>query len=362
MHYEERLENDLSQIDKRIAAIGERVEQSLQDAVQALLSGDHTLAYSVVLGDLAINRAINSITRRCHAFVALHLPSAGHLRRISSVMRLDVELERIGDYAASIAREAVQLSSLPPEDLGRSIDLMGGQTHSILHDAIKSFLDRDPELARTTKDAAYAVERTYQSMFNDLIDEGERGGRPIHDLFALLVVFNRLGRIADQSKNICEDTLFAVAGETKQPKVYKVLFVDETNDCASQVAEAIGRKAFPNSGDYDSAGWNPAETIHPALLRFMERNGHPIERIVSSSLVSTANELNDYHVIVSLGGDVRKHIPSAPFHTIFLTWDITSCAADLDGDNAERELADVYQEIAAEIKNLMTALRGEDAD
>ena len=74
-------------------------------------------------------------------------------------------------------------------------------------------------------------------IFQDLIAEGEKNGHSIRDLFAMLVMFNRIGRVSDQAKNICEDTLFAVTGETKQPKVYKVLFVDAHNDCASQVAE-----------------------------------------------------------------------------------------------------------------------------
>lgn len=361
-HYEQRLEKDLSRIHDNVATVAETIQQALKNAVYALLTEDQGLAYSVVLGDLAVNRAIRDIDRRCHAFVAHHLPSAGHLRRISSVLRLEIELERIGDYAASIAREAVQLSRTPPDRVGREIDLMADQVGKILQNAIKSFLDGDPELARTTKNTAHKVERTYESTFNDLLDEGKKSARPLRDLFALLIVFNRLGRIADQSKNICEDTLFTVTGETKQPKIYKILFVDEKNDSASQIAQAIGRKAFPNSGEFDSAGWNPVAKLDPALLGFMERKGHVLDSAVASSLLSTAYEIDDYHVIVSFGGSVLDHISAAPFHTIFLSWDIAPGPADLESNNAEKELGDIYNELAREIENLMIALRGENVD
>ena len=362
MHYEERLQKDLSGLDERVAAVAETVEQALKNAVYALLADDHKRAYSVVLGDLAVNRAIRDIDRRCHAFVARHLPSAGHLRRVSAVLRLDVELERIGDYAVSIARETVQLSEPLPAAVGRDIDLLADQTRNVLHDAVRSFLGGDAELARATKSVAYEVERTCRNMLGNLLDDGERGGRSVRDLFALLIVLNRLGRIVDQSKNICEDALFAATGETKQPKVYKILFVDERNDCASQIAAAIGRKAFPNSGEYDSAGWNPAESNHPALLGFMERKGHSLDRTVGSSLVSTAHELDDYHVIVSLDGDVRDHIEPTPFHTIFLDWSVASSPVGLDNGDADRALDVIYKQVAAEIEDLMIALRGEGAD
>ncbi|HJN47212.1 MAG TPA: phosphate signaling complex protein PhoU [Acidobacteriota bacterium] len=361
-HYEQRIENDLSQIHDNVATVAGTIQQALKNAVYALLTGDNDLAYSVVLGDLAVNRAIRDIDRRCHAFVAQHHPSAGHLRRISSVLRLEIELERIGDYLASIAREAVQLSETPPDSVRKNIDFLADQVGKVLQNAIESFLDDDPELARTTKNAAYEIERTYESTFTDLLNEGEKGTRPLRDLFALLIVFNRLARIADQSKNICEDTLFTVTGETKQPKVYKILFVDEKNDCATQIAEAIGHESFANSGKFDSAGWNPAENIDPALLGFMERRGHVPDSVVASSLMSTAHEISDYHVIISLGGNVLDHIAAAPFHTIFLSWDIAPGPADLESNNAEKELEDIYNELVRQISNLMIALRGENVD
>jgi len=361
-HYEERLEKDLGRIRSATADIGESVQQALKESVHALLAGDTERAYAVVLGDLPINRAVRANDRRCHAFVARHLPSAGHLRFVSATLRLDVELERIGDYAVAIARETVQLSEAPTAAIARDIELIAERTHDILGEALRSFLDSDAELARATKQNAYDIAQIHEGVFDDLLAEGERRTRPMKDLLALLMAVNRIGRVADQAKNICEDTLFAVAGETKQPKVYKVLFVDAHNDCGSQIAEAIGKKAFPRSGDYDSAAWDPADTISPMLRGFMERKGHALESAVASSLATTRHQLKDYHVVVSINGDVRRHIDTLPFATIFLSWDVGDCPVDLDAADAEQRFAGVYRELAGRIEDLMVTLRGEDAE
>ncbi|MGD8327923.1 MAG: PhoU domain-containing protein [Acidobacteriota bacterium] len=361
-HYEERLEEDLTQIRAATARIAEDVQDALKESVHALLAGDADRAYGVVLGDHPINRAVRASDRRCHAFVARHLPSAGHLRFVSATLRLNIELERIGDYAVAIARESVQLSAPPSAAIARDIELIAERTHRVLGEAVRSFLEGNAELARATKKSAYDVEHIYENVFNDLLAEGERRERPLKDLFALLVVYNRIGRVADQAKNICEDTVFAVTGATKAPKVYKVLFVDEHNDCASQIAEQIGRKAFSNSGEFDSAAWDPADKLSPTLLGFMERRGHTLELAVASSMATTVHELNDYHVVVSLNGEVREHIDELPFATIFLRWNVGDCPADMSDSDAEEKLDDIYRELAGRVEDLMETLRGEDAD
>ena len=110
-HYEERLARDLADLKGRIATLGVRLDAALGAAVRAFLGRDRDLASSTILGDRAVNRATREIDRLCHAFVVRHLPSAGHLRYISAVLRLCIALERIGDYAVSISREAASPSN-----------------------------------------------------------------------------------------------------------------------------------------------------------------------------------------------------------------------------------------------------------
>lgn len=360
-HYEERLENDLAAIRTRVAAVATAVATALKNSVHAALTGDHQLASQVILGDLPINREVRAIDRLCHAFVARHLPSAGHLRFVSAVLRLDVELERIGDYAVAIAREAVQLSTLPSGPVRQDIQLIAEQAERMFEQAMKSFNESNAELARGTKGMAGQVESTYQKVFADLLQEGEGERRPIKDLFALLVIFNRLARVSDQSKNICEDTLFAVKGETKGEKVYRILFLDERNDSLSQLAEAYARKAFPESGEYTSAGWAPAERLLPALEVFMDANGLDGGRLRPKALDYTAEELAGFHVVIGLDQGGRAHIPQIPFHTVFLDWSLGPPPQGLDAERLRAFLEEAYRTLTVRIRGLIETLRGEEA-
>ena len=103
-HYDLRLQHDLDDIHARLRRIAEKVEQAIADSVRTVLSGDEDLAYRTILADERINREVRALDRLCHKFVAVHLPSAGPLRRISSIIRTNIQLERLGDYAVTISR------------------------------------------------------------------------------------------------------------------------------------------------------------------------------------------------------------------------------------------------------------------
>ena len=361
-HYEERLEKDLNAIRDRVRGVGKQVEEALKQAVHAILTHNREQAAEVVLGDMPINREVRAIDALCHGFVAQHLPSAGHLRFVSSVLRLNIELERIGDYAVAMAREVQQLSGPPPDTVLRDIDLIADQAKLILHQALKSFREGNAELAHGTKAMGKQVDSTFQKIFADLLEEGAKPSRSLKDLFALLVVINRLGRVSDQAKNICEETVFAVTGETKEPKIYQILFIDERNDGYSQMAQAFARKAFPNSGRYASAGWKPASSLDSACARFLDSRGFPVENLEPTQLDLPVEELGDYHVIVNLEQGQKAPLPEIPFHTVLLDWDVGPPPAGLDQERADALIEEAHKELSTRIRDLMVQLRGEGAD
>ncbi len=351
-HYEERLERDVESLRSRVHALSERVHVGLDHSVRALLTLDKQLASRTILGDLPINREVRSIDRACHAFVAQHLPSAGHLRLVSSILRLMVALERVGDYAVTISRETVQLSAPPPEAVAQDIEMMAARGRELFRQAMRSFDEQSADLARGTKGMAAQLGGTFGKVFSDLIRAAEEGTRPIQDLFALLVVFNRLERVHDQAKNICEETLFAAEGLTKEPKIYRVLFLDARNDRDSALAEVIARRTFPQSGRYASAGWDPGDAFVPGLAAFASEHGCEIQKEAPDRIVPIHEELASYHVIVALEPGAREHIPELPFHTVLLEWQAPA---------GEESLEDRYKRLAHEIRELVETLRGEDA-
>jgi len=356
-HYEQRLEADKTHIRDRVAAVGERVRQAVAVSVKALLEGDHETSYAVILGDLPINREIRSIDARCHAFVARHLPSAGHLRFVSSTMRMTVALERVGDYAVTISREAVQLSAPPPESIASHIRELAVQASDMLRDAMRAFVEEDADLARETKPLAGSVHRSYDRIFRSLVAEGE--SRSLKDLFAMLAVFNRIERVSDQAKNICEETLFSIAGETKPPKVYQILFLDDDNTLLGPLATAIARKSFPSSGSFHTAGHAPGQARSQALDAIADELGLELEPFAPKPL-PTAAELAKYHVIVALCPGIREHLSEIPFHTVFLAWD--DAIGNVPRDANPAGLTDLSRRLVPQIRELMVTLRGEDAN
>ena len=360
--YEERLERDLNSLRERVAEVAAQIEQALKDALRAVLRQDKRLANATVLGDLPINRAIRAIDRSCHFFVARHLPTAGHLRFISSVLRMIIALERIGDYAVTIAREAKVLSTPLGDEIKRDLERMADEAFHMLHQAIEAFNDRNAELAKGTMGYAYQLDHTFSNAFDLLVKKGEEDAYPMVDLFGILIIFNRLERVSDQAKNICEETVFAVTGETKKPKVYRVLFLDETDDCRSQMAVAIARKAFPEGGTYTSAGLHPAAEVDPACVAFMAEHGHELNGSAPRRFEEIPEDWKDNHVVVSLEGPVEQYMPEVPFHTIALEWELPKPpAAGTDDETQRAAFEATFRQLAAHIGALMETLHGEEA-
>lgn len=349
--YEQRLERDLAQIKKQFAETAQVVEAAIANGVRAVLTLDRDLATNTILGDYAVNRLTRDMDRLCHTFVARHLPSAGHLRFVSSVLRLGIALERIGDYAATISRSALQLSTVAPQMVARDIEMMVEHACRVLHDASRSFNKGDVALARDTLALAARLMPTNDKVVADLIREGEQRSRPVNDLFGLMATLNRLERVIHQAKNVCEETLFTVAGESKDEKVFEVLFLDERNEGASQLAEQVARKAYPESGRYRSAGWNPAQRVDPAYVGFGDQNGFDLRDAWPASVQALVAHLGEFNIVVDMDGRGREQLGAVPFHTVVVRWGVDAGAGP----------AVVHKQVAPLISELMERLRGANA-
>jgi phosphate transport system protein len=354
-HYEERLEHDLIAIREQVADMAKLVETGVRNALHALHTGNNTLASATVIADHPINRAMRQIDASCHKFIALHLPSAGHLRLLSSVIRANIELERIGDYAVTIAREALQQSTPLSGPLSRELERVGNETQLMLSQSIKAFNELNPEMAKSTMILEEQMENDLDIIYSELMANDDRDA--VKNLLAMFAVFTQLKRVADQAKNLCEETVFAATGNTKAPKVYNILFVDEDNSCQSQIAEAIARKNYPSSGVYASGGRHPAAALDPALAAFLEQHGMDPAAARPKPLDLTPLELANNHFIISLQGPVKAYFDQVPFHTTPLEWDVGPAPESGDAAGSKR-LEELYRDTAVQVRDLMEALRG----
>jgi phosphate transport system protein len=357
--YEKRLESDLWKIRDALSAIANDVERSLKDSLYSLLNGKHKMSYDIMLADRPINRSVRRLDEMCYSFIILHLPSAGHLRFISAIMRTGIALERIGDYAVTISREGVQLPNPPDDILAREIELMAHQSQQVLSKAIMAFLGNNADMAKMTRSMTNQTARIFDNAFESLTNESVNCSKK--ELFALLVVCNMLLRVSDQAKNLCEETMFAATGESIAPSVYSILFLDEDNSCLSQMAEAIARKTFPDCGIYTSAGRKAADSLNPDMVSFMEKRGIEISNARPKTLNLTPDELSDHYLIISLQGPIKSYLETVPFHSIVQEWDVGSVPAESGNEAAEKQIEKLYREITPLFYDLIEKLRGEKA-
>lgn len=352
-HYEERLANDLDRINSSVRNLAALVERALKDAMHALLDGDTQLANFTVLRDNRINRASREIDRLCHAFIARHLPGAGHLRLISAVIRLNVALERVGDYGVTISRESLQLSSPPAGRLARELDRVADESQRILHQAIEVFDTRNADAAAATIPMSENIENMMDDIYAELI--GADTARSPREIVAAFVVFSLLKRISDQAKNICEQTLFAVAGHTKKTKKFNILFVDGGNNERSLMAQGIARKSYPEVASYSSAAREPVGDVSTGLMDFLDSCGIDTQQLSVDRVRTGQHELQEFDIIVSLEGPVSDHIDEIPFHTSAIAWEVGSALTEAGSDSYE----DLYRYLKQQVDELLDVLTGE---
>jgi phosphate transport system protein len=356
-HYEQRLSEDLQRIRAAIRNVAEQVSRALERSVKAMRVNDRDMLYEVALDDFEVNREIREIDALCHAFVARHLPAAGHLRFISSVLRLTIAIERAGDYAVTISRVVLQLEKPLGEEISEKIISLAELSGMMLDQAVAAFLDGNVELALSTKRTGKRVDRSYDEVFHALIDEQPR--RPSMELASLLTIFGKIERFSDQAKNICDEAVFAATGKVKAPRVFRVLFLDEKNTLLSTMASAIAWKSFPEAGVYSSAGTSPGESRDDRLEVVGARYGLDFSRARRpTKLEELAEYPTEYHVVVALGLPVED-VPHIPYHTILQHWDDLDDPTGASAEEFDEKVERVVRQLSHNIRELIERLRGE---
>ncbi|MDE2803944.1 MAG: hypothetical protein OXN18_02240 [Gemmatimonadota bacterium] len=349
--YDQRLEADLAAIRTRLQGVGDEVLHNLRHGARAVLDLDRRLANDTLIRDRAVNQATREVDHLCHLFVARHLPSGSHLRFISGVLRLAVAMERVGDYSVAICRVARQIESPLPDAVLNNIELMSEHARRALRAALDGFLEGDPDAAHVSRGFAAQTAALYPYAFEILSAAADSDPRPARDLFGALLVFRLLQRTAEQAENICQQTLFAVTGERKRDKRYRMLFVDENNAMVSKMAELACVESYPHAGRVGSAGLEAAAEFAPALRRFCRRRGMVLPADdAPRNFADALDSSRHYHVIVGLGVDPTNHC-SVPYRTAALQWDLDQDATG--GDSSAEEL---YRELMRRIRGLMTTL------
>ncbi|MEO5349737.1 MAG: phosphate signaling complex protein PhoU [Magnetococcus sp. YQC-3] len=360
--YEEKLQRDVTAIKEEVVKLGEMVGQALADSLTALFTGNKQLADMTVLRDFPINRQCARLNKQCHNFIVRHLPSAGHLRMVTSVIQMVMELERMGDYARTISREVIHLRHPPEGTVLHDLKNMADHTQAIQRQSMIAFATENVDLARATMKESGKVSLDLNVVLEDLISSCEKeGGREVAmRMLDLQSISYMLERVSNRAANVCEEVLFILTGETVPPRIHEVLFLDADNSILAPMAEVIARKGYAELARFRSAAFRPAAECSPAMVDFMRHHGFNMQNMLPKDLQQIIPELEDVHIIVGLNGAVRQQDLQVPFHTVVLEWDLGQLpGANALGENAER-FEEIYRALLANLAQLMELLNGDE--
>jgi phosphate transport system protein len=212
-HIVTSFEADLKRLRDMIAAMGGLVEQALGDAMTALLQHDPEIAGRVVESDPKIDSQERLVEQFAVQLLALRQPVANDLRQVVAALKVITDLERIGDYAANIAKRSLVINRV-----AQSFALSGlAQMAALVQQNLKTTIDvvgeADPQKAIAVWRADQMVDDLYNTIFRELITYMMEDARSISACTHLLFIAKNLERIGDHATNIAEITYYAITGQ-----------------------------------------------------------------------------------------------------------------------------------------------------
>ena len=206
-HYEEHLQRDIDLIRKKIGAMAGLADRALRDSLEALVHNNLTLAYSVILRDQYIDELEKELDRLCLEFLVRQQPVAGHLRFAYATIKINLELERIGDYAESIARQVLKVSSIHERIPVAAFSELANVSIPMLRNSVKAFVEQDAALARSAMDDEDKADGLRTKLDAELLRLHQEGQIPLSALNPLQTIARRFERVADQGKLVRQQLL-----------------------------------------------------------------------------------------------------------------------------------------------------------
>lgn len=215
------LRKELDKLNQQLLALGITVEETLEKSIRSLLSANAPLAREVVESDNEIDEREVDIEEECLKILALHQPVAIDLRYIVAAMKINSDLERIGDLAVSIAHKSEYLAGLAPSQFVRDLSAMADAVRQMLRQSIESFVNQDSDLARRVCREDNTIDELH-SAIRDRIEASIRGDVDRVDEYLRLIGISRnLERVADHATNIAEDTIYLREGQIVRHRMSK---------------------------------------------------------------------------------------------------------------------------------------------
>jgi len=203
-------EADLQVLKQRLLTMGAQVEERAHRAVRSLIDRRLDEAERIIASDQEVNDLQIEIDDRCVKLLALQQPAASDLRLIMAALKINDDLERIGDQAVNIAENVIKVLPQPPLKPLIDIPRMAEIAQSMTRDALDSFVRKDAELARGVLKRDDEVDQLKDQVFRELLTYMMADPGTIQRALALILISRNIERIADHATNIAEDVIFLV--------------------------------------------------------------------------------------------------------------------------------------------------------
>ena len=200
-------------LKQKILYVGTLVEEAIAKAISALINRDALMAQKVIANDDVIDRMEVEVEEECLKIFALYQPVANDLRFVVAVLKINNDLERMGDLARNIAKRVAYLSKSEPMELPVDFRGMAQQAQNMVKQSLDALVNADAALARQVRDQDDAVDESRQRIRQQILNAIRRHPERTEYLLKFNSVSKHLERLADMATNVAEDVIYMVEGE-----------------------------------------------------------------------------------------------------------------------------------------------------
>jgi arsenate reductase len=348
---ERKFDEELNELKKKILEMTSLVNDIIEKAVRALIEKNEELANQVEKTDEEVDNFENEIDQFCLELLARYQPAAIDLRFITSIMKINNDVERIGDLATTIAHKAKIIMKHQPVEIPQNIIKIHNDIKEMLKDVINSLIEKNENKAKEICQRDKKIDELYVETFRQILDLIINGNLNVKAGIELILTIKYLERIADHITNIAEDVVYLVSGESikhkKELNKERVLFVCVHNSARSQMAEAYLNHFAGDRFFAESAGIEPG-ILNPYVIKVMKEDGIDISRNKTKSVFDFYKQGKLYsYVITVCEQEAAEKCPIFPGGGKRLHWSFPD-PSKFTG--SEEEILDKVRKVRDEIK------------
>jgi len=203
---------ELADLRNKLLQMGGMVESAVHRSIRSLVDRDESLARKVLEGEPAINQMEKEVDELCTRLLVLQQPMARDLRFLTSVLKINTDLERMGDLAKNIAARSLSLLRVPPLKLNVDIPHISSLVEQMLLKSLDAFVQEDADLAQQVLDADDEVDALRTAAYGDIVHFMQHNPPLVQPGMELVFVVRNLERIGDHATNMAEDVIFMTKG------------------------------------------------------------------------------------------------------------------------------------------------------